>query len=123
MLYVKNLERMKQFYSDLLGSSPTNQDWTDAWDVFETGGARLALHAIPLETGRSIEIKSPPTLREEAPLKLIFEVRDVEAERGRLESLGVQVLRRPWQKPGEAFDAVDPEGNVFQVCAGDDIAR
>jgi len=49
-------------------------------------------------------------------VKLIFEVTDVESERARLESLGIQVLRRPWQKPGETCDAVDPEGNIFQIC-------
>lgn len=50
-------------------------------------------------------------------MKLIFEVKDVESERSRLESLGIKLLRRPWQKPGEACDAVDPEGNVFQICS------
>lgn len=37
-------------------------------------------------------------------MKLVFEVKDVEAERSRLESLGIQTLRRPWQKAGEACD-------------------
>jgi len=37
-------------------------------------------------------------------VKLVFEVKDVEAERSRLESLGIQTLRRPWQKAGEACD-------------------
>jgi len=78
-------------------------------------GAVLALHAIPAEIAKNIEIKSPPTPREEDAVKLIFEVKDVESERVRLESLGIQVLRRPWQKPGETCDAVDPEGNIFQV--------
>lgn len=51
------------------------------------------------------------------PVKLIFEVKDVESERARLESLGTRILRRPWQQPGMACDAVDPEGNVFQLCS------
>jgi len=118
MLYVKDLERMKQFYGHLLGVQPTNQEWTDVWASFETGGARFALHAVPAEFAKHIEIASPPTPREKAPVKLIFEVKDVEAERARLEALGIQILRRPWQQPGEAYDAVDPEGNVFQICSG-----
>jgi len=117
MLYVKDLERMKRFYSDMLGVKPINQDWTDVWATFDTGGARFALHAIPAEIAKNIAIESPPTPREKDPLKLIFEVKDVESERARLESLGIQILRRPWQKPGEACDAVDPEGNVFQICS------
>ena len=31
MLYVKDLERMKQFYGDMLGVKPANQDWTSLW--------------------------------------------------------------------------------------------
>ena len=117
MIYVKDLERMKQFYGDMLGVKPTNQDWTDVWATFDTGGARFALHAIPAEIAKHIEIASPPTPRENDPVKLIFEVKDVESERARLESLGIKILRRPWQRPGGACDAVDPEGNGFQICA------
>lgn len=117
LLYVKDLQRMKRFYSEILGSTPTNQDSTDVWATFETGGAGFALHAIPAEIAKNIEIKSPPTPRDAEPVKLVFEVKDVESERMRLESLGVQVLRRPWQKPGEMCDAVDPEGNIFQILS------
>lgn len=117
MLYVKDLERMKRFYGAMLGVEPTNQDWTDVWATFETGGARFALHAIPPEIAEHIEVASPPAPREKEPVKLIFEVPDVESERARLESLGIRMWRRPWQQLGEACDAVDPEGNVFQICA------
>ena len=119
MLYVKDLERMKRFYGEMIGTSPSNQGRTDAWATFKTGATYFSLHLIPTELAMGIEIKSPPIPREESPVKLIFEVKDVEAERSRLESLGIQTLRRPWQKPGEACDAVDPEGNVFQICSQD----
>ena len=117
ILYVRDLERMKRFYCEMLGANSSNHGWTDVWATFETGSARFSLHAIPAEIAKRIEIESPPTPREEEPVKLIFEVKDVESERARLESLGIQILRRPWQKPGEACDAVDPEGNVFQICS------
>ncbi|MBV8731046.1 MAG: VOC family protein [Acidobacteriia bacterium] len=117
MLYVKDLNAMKQFYGDMLGLKPTNQDWTDVWATFDTGNTRLALHAIPAEIAKSIEIASPPAQREKSPVKLIFEVKYVESERARLESLGIQMVRRPWQKIGEACDGIDPEGNIFQICS------
>ena len=117
MLYVKDLERMKQFYGSILGVQPTNQNGNDVWTTFDTGGARFALHAIPAEIANHIEITSPPTPRETNPVKLIFEVKDVESECARLESLGIRILRRPWQQPEETCDAVDPEGNVFQICS------
>ena len=115
--YVKDLDRMKRFYGEMLGAIPTNRLWTDSWATFEAGGTRFSLHAIPAEIAKNIKIGSPPAPREEEPVKLIFEVKDVESERARLESLGVQMLRRPWQKPGEACDAVDPEGNIFQISS------
>lgn len=116
ILYVKDMEAMKRFYGEMLGAMPSDQGATDTWVIFETDGARLSLHAIPAEIASSIEINSPPKPREESPVKLIFEVKDVELERARLESLGIQILRRPWQKAEEACDAVDPEGNIFQIC-------
>ena len=117
MLYVKDLERMKQFYGDMLGVQPASRNWSDVCATFDTGGARFALHAIPAEIAKHIDIASPPTPRENLPLKLIFEVKDVESERTRLESLGIEMLRRPWQQSGEACDGVDPEGNIFQLCS------
>lgn len=115
ILYVKDLKRMQRFYCDLLAVDPANHDWTDGWAAFDTGGVRFALHAIPVDIAKNLEIAYPPLLRENQPVKLIFEVNDVEEERERLESLGIQTLRRAWQKPGEACDAVDPEGNVLQL--------
>ena len=119
MLYVKDLDRMKRFYADLLGVQPANPDGTDACAAFEDGGHCLVLHAIPAHIAATIEIASPPVPRENQAVKLIYEVADVERERERLESLQHQTIRRPWQKPGEACDAVDPEGNIFQLRAHD----
>ncbi len=115
MLYVKDLARMRQFYGGLLGVQATED--TEAWAAFDGGGTRFALHAIPEEIAAQIAIDSPPAPREDGAVKLIFEVKDVEAERARLEALGARMVRRPWQRPGEACDAVDPEGNVFQICS------
>src|SRR5579859_6266170 len=117
ILYVKNLDRMQRFYCDVLGVDPANHSCTEVWAAFETGdGVRFGLHAIPGDIAKNIEIACPPVPREDQPVKLIFEVKEVERERERLESLGIQTLRRAWQKPGVACDAVDPEGNIFQLC-------
>lgn len=122
LLYVKNLKRMRKFYSEILQAEPTNQEWTDAWASFDEGAVRFALHAIPADIAANVEIASPPRPREDGVVKLIFEVEDVEAVHLRLEALGVQTIRRPWQKPGIACDAVDPEGNIFQICSSNSDA-
>jgi predicted enzyme related to lactoylglutathione lyase len=117
MLYVKDFPLMKEFYEKMLGTPPVNTESTDTWALFDVGGAHFALHSIPAEYARNIQFASPPKVRETDPMKLIFAVDSVPAERSRLEAMGITMLQRPWQKPNEACDGVDPEGNVFQISA------
>jgi predicted enzyme related to lactoylglutathione lyase len=114
MLFVKDLHRMKRFYGEMLGVEPENRG-ADDWAVFDNGRIQFCLHAIPTALAVDIDIATPPETREEVAVKLMFEVKDLEAERERLESFGARIIRRPWQNRGEAFDAVDPEGNIFQI--------
>jgi catechol 2,3-dioxygenase-like lactoylglutathione lyase family enzyme len=116
MLYVKDLPRMRDFYQQMLGAEPINTEWKDTWALFEAGGVRFALHAIPSGIAESIAISSPPEPRETSPVKLLFAVANVPAERGRLESLGITMLQRPWQDSDQC-DGVDPEGNIFQISS------
>ena len=97
--------------ADEVGVKPVNEKWADEWAEFDLGSARFALHAIPADIAKQIEITSPPKPREKTPVKLTFEVVDVEAERARLASLGATVVQRPWG----SWDGVDPEGNDFGI--------
>lgn len=115
ILFVKDMERMKRFYGEMLGVGAGVLDASGAMVRFETGGAGFSLHAIPAEVAEGIEIASPAVAREESAVKLVFDVADLERERGRIVSLGGRILERSWLGAG-VFDAVDPEGNVFQVC-------
>jgi catechol 2,3-dioxygenase-like lactoylglutathione lyase family enzyme len=117
MIYVKDFPRMKEFYRQMLGAQLVNTEWTDTWALFDADGTRFALHAIPAEYARTIEISSPPKARETSPVKLIFAVDNVPAERNRLEAMGITMLQRPWQNAAEECEGVDPEGNVFQISA------
>lgn len=104
---------MTAFYNETLGLRRIDDGRIDSWVEFDAGGARFALHAIPAEIAGQIEISSPPKARETDPVKLFFEVEDVEAERARLESLGVTTVQRPWG----SWDGIDPEGNIFGICS------
>lgn len=108
---------MKEFYRQMLGAQPVNTEWTDTWALFDADGTRFALHAIPAEHARNVEISSPPKPRETSPVKLIFAVDNVPAERNRLEAMGATMLQRPWQDADEECEGVDPEGNVFRISA------
>ena len=116
MIYVKDLERMAAFYGEILKMKPIEETRMDSWVEFEAGSIRFALHAIPAPIAAQIEISSPPRPRDGNPIKLTFEVEDVAFERERLEGLGVMMMQRPWG----AYDGIDPEGNVFGICAAPD---
>ena len=109
MLFVKDLPSMARFYGDTLGLNPIPETRTDSWIEFETG---FALHAIPPHIADGIEILSPPRPRENHPIKLAFAVDDLASECERLEGLGVKTIQTRWG----TCDAVDPEGNIFQLC-------
>jgi hypothetical protein len=113
---------MKSFYQQMLGAQPVNTESTDSWALFNAGGARFALHAIPAEIARNIEVSSPPKARETNPVKLIFAVDDVPAERNRLEALGIAILQRPWQNADDECEGIDPEGNIFQISSVSSIS-
>jgi catechol 2,3-dioxygenase-like lactoylglutathione lyase family enzyme len=110
MVFVNDLARMTAGY-ETLGLKRVDATRLDDYVEFEAGSATFALHAIPADMRGELPAHIPP--REKTPIKLSFEVRDVDSERRRLEALGVTVLRRPWG----AYEWVDPEGNVFGIDA------
>lgn len=95
IIFVRDLAGMTAFYRDVLGM-PVKEE-SAGWVEFDGFG----LHGVDgdWEVG---------PVREETPIKLVFEV-DV----ARLESVGVLLLRRPW----DGVDGVDPEGNVFGIIS------
>jgi catechol-2,3-dioxygenase len=114
ILFVKNIDCMTAFYRDALGLRVVPETATTGWVELEAGGASLALHAIPEEIARTITITDPPKRRGEAPVKLVFRTPDLEAARTVLIARGGMVSER-WS--WNAYDVVDPEGNVFQIVA------
>jgi catechol 2,3-dioxygenase-like lactoylglutathione lyase family enzyme len=109
MIFVNNLDRMTDFYRSTIGLKPIEDTRLENYIEFDAGAARFALHAIPAAV--RCEPTSPLRLRENAPVKLSFEVDDIAAERKRLESLGVMIIDRPWG----SWEAADPEGNIFGI--------
>lgn len=110
ILFAKDMQRMTAFYRDVL--ELVLERSTDEWAEFQAGGATLALHAIPPTIAAGIEIADPPRARANTPIKLVFEVPDLETARAHLTAHGV-VLSEPFN--WGACDGLDPEGNVFQI--------
>ena len=115
ILFAKDMKRMTAFYRDALGLRPLPEKSSEGWVEFEAGGAGLALHAIPDQIAQGIEILNPPRAREETPIKLVFQVDDLEAARAHLTAQGATMFK---PRARSSCDGVDPEGNVFQIVTG-----
>lgn len=116
ILFARDMQKMTAFYRDVLELTPLPDEHpSEAWQRFDAGGCELALHAVPAEHAARIEIAEPPEPRAGTPLKLVFTVADVAAARERLRAHGVPLLDGGGAP--ERADALDPEGNVFQIAA------
>jgi catechol 2,3-dioxygenase-like lactoylglutathione lyase family enzyme len=112
MIFAKDVERMTTFYRDGLGLRPVPGESSPGWVVFDAGGARFALHAIPPDIAAGIHIEAPPEERSDTAIKLTFATDALDAICARLPGLGGSL--RPPRGSG-ARDVVDPEGNIIQL--------
>jgi catechol 2,3-dioxygenase-like lactoylglutathione lyase family enzyme len=78
MLFGKDLDRMTEFYRDVLELEPIEHTRLNNWVEFSGDGARFSLHTIPPAIASGIQIDSPPRASEQAGVKLTFAVRDAE---------------------------------------------
>lgn len=113
-IYAKDLPRLADFYESLLDMSRVHS--TAELVILRSPDIQLTLHAIPAAIAASIPISSPPELRDKAALKFFFTVRSIPEAAERAAALGGFVQPEQWQGLGfRACNAVDPEGNIFQV--------
>ncbi|MCR6702928.1 MAG: VOC family protein [Dokdonella sp.] len=113
-VYAKDPQRLAAFYASLLGLRRVHGDAELA--VLDGTSIQLIVHAIPPAIAASIRITSPPKRREDTALKFFFTVPSLADARERAAALGGEVLAEVWNGPGfRVCNAVDPEGNVFQV--------
>ena len=113
-IYAKDLSRLSGFYESLLGMSRVHS--APDLVVLRSPDIQLTLHAIPAPIAASISISSPPDKREDAALKFFFTVPSIAEAVAKAPGLGGEVLPEQWQGPGfRVCNAVDPEGNIFQV--------
>jgi catechol 2,3-dioxygenase-like lactoylglutathione lyase family enzyme len=105
ILFAADVGRLRDFYREAFGLALLED--SPGWVRLDADGTELALHAIPGAT----PVAEPPHPRADVPVKLVFEVDDLEAARERLSRLA------PMRAPVAGHsDGVDPEGNVFQIA-------
>jgi catechol-2,3-dioxygenase len=108
ILFANDLERMKQFYSGLLGL-PIVEEADGYLRLDAGGGCVLMLHYL----------REPPsaTPREDTFIKLAFHADDVAATRAALIAQGVQMKELHHFGSVSLCNGVDYEGNVFQITS------
>lgn len=104
IVYVRDVERMVSFYTDVFGLEIVAGDPEHGFVKFDTGTCSLCLHA-----------GGDGNLGGDAP-KFVFEVEDIEAARSYLQTHDVQLGEIRTPAPGvRVCDGRDPEGNRFSI--------
>ena len=113
-VYAKDKERLCRFYEAVAGMTRL-QDTSDL-TVLESPDIQLLVHQIPVHIANEIAITVPPARREDTALKFFFTVASLAQARVEAAALGGEVWNEFWEGPGFIVcNAMDPEGNVFQV--------
>jgi catechol 2,3-dioxygenase-like lactoylglutathione lyase family enzyme len=109
IMFVNDAARMQAFYEGL-GLRVVDGSAADGFVRLAdpAGGAVLALHA-----SKAVGLGGPPWT--ETPVKLCFQVDDVDRERAALIARAV-TMRAVHRFENIVFcDGIDPEGNIFQI--------
>lgn len=113
-IYAKDKDRLANFYEEIAGLTRLSD--TPDMAVLDSPDIQLLVHGIPADIAAGITVTTPPTRREDTALKFFFTVSSLDETRLKAAALGGEVGKENWKGPGFVVcNAVDPEGNVFQV--------
>lgn len=113
ILYVQDVNRLKEFYRDMLGLKIV-EEIDGEWAVLQAGVGELALHRV----GKPYRVEDTKSWRVKSNGKLVFDIENnIEKLR---EDLIVKGVSMGNIKSFDGFnyllcDGEDPEGNVFQL--------
>lgn len=113
-VYAKDLPRLAAFYAAVLGMREVHAD--DDIAILASPDLQLLVHRIPAHIAAGIHIETPPVRREDCAIKFFATVSSLEAAGATAAALGGQLFDERWEGPGFIVcNAMDPEGNVFQI--------
>lgn len=116
VIYVKDLLLTSLFYQHTLNFLPSQQEAD--FIVLKKENFDLILVKTPAEVAATIQISSPPALREDTPIKLIFPVVKLAKTRELANQFGGHLFPKEQEWDFQNYrvcDGFDPEGNIFQV--------
>lgn len=113
-IYASDPERLARFYEAVAGMARLHA--TPELIILQSPDMQLLVHRIPEEYANRAVVSAPPQRRENTALKFFFTVPGLDAARATAARLGGEVFSENWRGPGFVVcNAMDPEGNVFQV--------
>lgn len=113
-IYAKDLLRLAAFYAGVLGMREVHA--TDEMAILASSDLQLLVHRIPAHIAADIHIETPPVRREDCAIKFFATVPSLVDAGSTAAGLGGQLFDERWQGPGFVVcNAMDPEGNVFQI--------
>lgn len=113
-IYAKDRERISTFYQSILGMTRVYD--SNELTVLQSQELQLIVHAVPARIASTIVITAPPQRREDSALKFFFTVPSIDDARTLASTLGGEIYHDLWEAPGfRVCNAIDPEGNVFQL--------
>lgn len=116
VVFVNDASRAAAFYRAITGLPVAHSE--EGYVLLGDGAYQLVIHAIPAPIAATIEVTSPPALREDAAFKLFFMVPDLaKARRAAAEHGGaIDPPDREWRlREYRVAEGHDPEGNVIQL--------
>lgn len=113
-IYAKDVERLAHFHQSLLGMKRVHA--TAELVILRSPDLQITIHPLPPVVAAQVEISVPPVPRDTAAYKFFHTVPSLAEATEVATSLGGEVLPEEWRGPGFVVrNAVDPEGNIFQV--------
>ena len=117
-LVVKNLERSRRFYVEVLGMDEVERpgfSFQGSW--FQAGTTQIHLILEHDDSGPA-GIFVPEHLASSRTHHFAFEVADSDAAFERLKELGVPIVSPPKRRPDGAVQVfvTDPDGHVVELC-------
>jgi predicted enzyme related to lactoylglutathione lyase len=113
-VYAKELPRLAAFYAAVLDMREVHA--TDEMAILASPDLQLLVHRIPAHIAADIRIETPPARREDCAIKFFATVPSLADAGATAAALGGQLFDERWQGPGFVVcNAMDPEGNVFQI--------
>jgi predicted enzyme related to lactoylglutathione lyase len=114
VLWVSDLNHQAEFYAALL-AAPISSDGPEFAEVSD-GQNSVLIHLLSEQYRALIPAGEVADVREEAAIKPVFTVSDIEGARSRVEKYGIRFgSEKNIYGDIVYLDCIDPEGNVIQL--------